>query len=209
MKWIYRIGSIMLLGIKLQFYFMIKTLMGGIIFGIFPAYFGVFKIINTCINERDYDHVYIFNELKKFDKQEFIKMNKIGYLFAIAIYLLVLNIDISRNFVHIRVLHWFILFILLLVISIFLYVTALFTKYDLPIKQYLIQGFLCSIIGILETIAIALGFSIAFGIAYVVPFLAVFLGIPMFMFAHAWFSRHTIARLENRFYKVKEEMETS
>jgi len=83
-KLIYQVGSLLLLGLKLQIYFLLKTLMGGIVLGVFPALFGVFRIITTCINERDIHHAYLGKELKKFDKKEFIKMNLLGYLFTFA-----------------------------------------------------------------------------------------------------------------------------
>ena len=181
--------------------------MGGVVFGVFPALFGVFKIITTCMNEKDIHHVYLQKELKTFDKQEFMKMNLIGYLLACLIYILVVNLQISRYYVQIRALHWFILFVLMLTISIALYIVALFTKYDLPLRQYFIQSFLCSIIGIFETIAIAIGVSLAIGVGLVIPPVSFFLGIPLIIFPHAWFSRATIARLEKIFYKRKDDEE--
>lgn len=203
MKTIYTIGSLLLLGLKLQVYFLIKTLMGGIVLGIFPAFFGTFRILWECMSEQDIHHVYLKKELKKFDKKEFIKVNIIGYIFAVIIYILVLNMQISRYFIQINILHWFILFVLILIISIAIYVIALFTKYDLPIRQYIFQGFLCSIVGIFETIAIFLGFGLAIGIGFVIPPISFFIGIPLVILPHAWFSRAAVARFERVFYKKK------
>jgi len=205
MKIMYTIGSLLLLGLKLQVYFLLKTLMGGIVLGIFPAFFGMFRILWRCIDEKDVHHVYLKKELKKFDKKEFIKMNIIGYIFAVFIYILVLNMYISRYFIQVNILHWFILLILILIISMGLYAVALFTKYDLPISQYIFQGFLCSIVGIFETIAIFLGFGIAIGISLAVPPIGFFLGIPLIILPHAWFSQATVARFERVFYKVQED----
>jgi len=161
------------------------------------------------MNEKDIHHVYLGRELKKFDKSEFIKMNLLGYLFALVIYILTLNLQISRHYIQVRVLHWFILFILILIISMALYATALFTKYELPIQQYIIQGFLCSILGIFETIAIALGVGIAIGIGSMIPPISFFVGIPLVIFPHAWFSRATVARLERVFYKAQKNEEST
>lgn len=204
MRIMYQVGSLLLLGLKLQVYFLLKTLMGGVVFGVFPAFFGVFRIITICIAERDIYHVYLGKELKKFDKKEFIKTNCLGYIFAFCMYLLLLNLWVVQNYLQVRIFHFFTLFLIALSVSVFLYVVALFTKYELPIRQYFFQGFLCSIIGILETIAIALGFSIAIGLAYVLPVVGFFLGIPFLMFPHAWFSRSAVARFERVFYKIKE-----
>lgn len=201
MKAIYQVGSLLLLGLKLQIYFLLKTCMGGIVLGIFPAFFETFRILRQCMNERDIHHVYLIKELKKFDKKEFVKMNILGYLFTFFIYLQVLNLQISRYIIQIRLLHWFILFVLILTTSMWLYVVALFTKYDLPIRQYVLQGFLCSIVGILETIAIILGIGIVMGLGLMVPSVGFFLGIPLLMVPHAWFSQAVIVRLERVFYK--------
>ena len=207
MKVIYQLGSLLLLGLKLQLYFLLKSLMGGIVLGIFPAFFGTFRIIWECIRERDIHHVYLVKELKKFSKQEFIKMNLLGYLLAFFIYILVLNMQISRHFLQVRILHWFILFVLILTVSVALYVVALFTKYDLPIGQYILQGFLCSIVGIFETIAIILGIGIAIGLGFVIPPISFFLWIPLLILPHAWFSQAAVARFERVFYKVQESEE--
>jgi len=208
MKLLYQVGSLLMLGLKLQVYFIIKMLMGGIVLGVFPAFFGTFRIINECMNEKDIHHVYLKKELKKFDKQEFIKINKLGYLLVFLIYIVVLNLLISRQHLQIGVLHWFIMFILALVLSISLHAVAIFTKYDLPIRQYLIQGLLCSIIGIFETIAIAIGIGLAIGLGLVIPPISFFLGIPLIIFPHAWFTRASIARLERVFYEKKIEIES-
>ena len=177
--------------------------MGGIVLGVFPALFGVFRIITTCINERDIHHAYLGKELKKFDKKEFIKMNLLGYLFTFCIYILSLNLWVAQNFLQVRIFYFFTLFLIILVISIFLYVIALFIKYELPIRQYIIQGFLCSIVGFLETIAIALGIGLSIGIALVIPSISFFVGIPLMVLPHAFFSQAAIARFEKIFYKPK------
>jgi len=207
MKLVHQLGSLILLGLKLQIYFLLKTLMGGIVLGIFPAFFGVFRIITECINERDVHHVYLGKELKKFDKKEFIKMNILGYLLLVCMYILTLNLWIVQNYLQVEVFRWFTVFLLIVVSSVTIYVAALFTKYDLPIRQYILQGFLCSIVGILETIAIALGIGLSIGIALVAPSISFFLGIPLLILPHAFFSRAAVARFERVFYKFKEDEE--
>jgi len=207
MKLVYQLGSMLLLGLKLQIYFLLKTLMGGIVFGIFPAFFGVFRIITECINERDIHHVYLGKELKKFDKKEFVKMNILGYLLLACMYILTLNLWVVQNYLQVGIFRWFTVFLLIVVASVTIYVIALFTKYDLPIRQYILQGFLCSIVGILETIAIALGIGLSIGIALVVPSISSFLGIPLLILPHAFFSQAAVARFERVFYKFKEDEE--
>ena len=202
MKLLHQIGTIMLLGMKLQVYFLLKTLMGGIVLGIFPAFFGSFRIITKCITERDVEHMYLLKELKQFNKKEFIKTNLLGYIFLIWTYILMVNIWVSQYFFEVRIFNWFTIGFLILTASIALYVVALFTKYELPIKQYILQGFLCSIIGILETVAIVLGIGIATGLAIAVPLIGFSMGIPLLILPHALFSRVVITRLERVFYKM-------
>lgn len=204
MKILQQIGTLLLLGLNLQSYFVLKTLMGGVILGVFPAIFGMFRVITMCLNERDIHHFYLFKELKKFDKKEFIKMNIIGYLFLIVIYILLLNLWVARYFLGLPIFQILTWFLIGLTTSIFLYTIALFNKYELPIRQYIFQGFLSSIVGILETVAIALGMGIVIGIALVIPSISFFLGLPLLMLPHAWFSQAVVARLERVFYKDEE-----
>jgi len=201
MKYLYLIGSLLVLGIKIQLYFLLRTFKGGIIFGIFPAVFGCFRIATKCINDKDISHVYLKAELEKENKEENVKINILGYIFAFAFAVVAVNMQISRELIQINVLHWFLLAIALIIISMWIYVIALFTKYELPIKQYILQSFLCSITGIVETIAIFLAIGIATALGLTVPPLSFFLGAGMVVLPHAWFARNAIARFERVFYK--------
>jgi uncharacterized membrane protein YesL len=74
-------------------------------------------------------------------------------------------------------------------------------KYDLPIKQYFLQGFLASLTCIFETLAILIGMSVAVAVCMVLPPLAAFGSIGVIMIPWAWFSIASITRFENLFYK--------
>ena len=81
-----------------------------------------------------------------------------------------------------------------------LFVVALYNKYELPVSQYLFQAFLGSIVNILESIAIIIGLGVATGLAMLIPPLGFFAGVSLFMFPHVWFARRGIERFERLFY---------
>jgi len=200
-KFIQKVGSFLLAGIKLQIYFFLTSLKGGIVLGVFPALLGVFKILQRCLVERDFDHIFLGVELKKWDKSEFWHINALGWLFLALLFVLSFNLRFAEEIIHNGLFHVFTLVVLIIHLIISFNVFALFAKYRLPFKQYLLQGFLCALFGLPETIAFVFGMSLAFGLSLTIPPLGFFLGIPFMMLPYAWFTLTSVKRFELKFYQ--------
>ncbi|MCL1950572.1 MAG: DUF624 domain-containing protein [Turicibacter sp.] len=201
MKAIYKLGTLMMHGLNLQFYFLVKLLQGGIVLGFFPAILSVYRLIQRALVE-DAPPAFKFREAaNKFDKREFLVMNVLGFGFTVVFLLLWLNLRISAEVIRNWFFHGLTLLIMAILISTFLHMIPVIGKYELPIRQYILQGFLCSIVGFFETLAIIVGMAFAAGIGLLVPPVGFFMGVPLIIFPHVWFSRHSIRRLESIFYK--------
>lgn len=204
MKTLLNLGHLILHGIKIQAYFIARLVTGGILFGFFPALFGSYRILTKSIEDKVIYDFNFKNELKYFDKKEVVEINKIGYLYGVYLYVVVTSLNFSRGHIGIRPIHWLLVTILLVAIASFIYTISIYTKYNLTIKQYVYQGFLCSITGIFETIAIFLGMSIMLGLSLTLPVVGVFVSVPLMILPHAWFGRTAVLRFVSVFYKVDE-----
>lgn len=207
MKYLQIFGNLLIFGLKFQAYFFLRVLKGGIIFGIFPAMFGSYKLLTKCLNDKDMSHVSIKQALSDETKSELIKMNILGYGFAFVFYLLGVNLLISRTFIGIDALHWFLIAVIVLMVSLWIYVVVLFTKYELPLRQYILQSFLCSVLGIIETIGIVVTFGFATALVVTIPPLGVFFGVVLITLPHAWFGRTALRRFERVVYQHKTQEE--
>ena len=202
MKMLEKIGNLLLLGLKLQTYFLIRTLRGGIILGIFPAFFDLFRIIGDCAKQQNADTFSLSQGFKRFERNDFRQTNLLGFLFLGICYILSLNLWVSRHYFPSGLFRIFTWALLAAVVSIALYVVPLYLKYELPLNQYIHQAFLCGVVGIFETVAIALGTGLALGLALRVPFIGLAMGIPLLILPHAWFSRAAVERFEKRLLNI-------
>jgi len=202
---IYTIGAIVIFGMKLQLYFLQRVLKGGIIFGIFPGILVLYRVISLCLEAQTIDDITPSIEMKKLTKKEMIQVNMLGYMILGLSFILLLNRQFSIHFIRSPLLHYFILFVLLLTLATGLYMIPLLAKYELPMKQYILQSFLLCCISIFDIVAILLGTIFALIVAVIFPPIAFFTGIPLVMLPYVWFSRMSIRRLEVVIYKQKNE----
>ena len=195
------IGNLMVFGIKLQFYFLYRVFLGGIIFGIFPGFLFIYRVINSCFEEKMISHLDLKVESQRLEKVEILKVNISGFLVLLLLWILGINLQVSRFLIESPVLRFLTVLSLMLILNTSLYILPILSKYELPVKQYFFQSFLLGIISILDSIAIILGMSIAFAIGFVIAPLGFFAGIPLIFIPYVWFSRASINRLEVVLYK--------
>jgi len=203
MEKIYNIGALIVFGVKLQIYVLYNILRGGIILGIFPSFLFLYRVINSCFDEKMISHLDIKQEARLLGSGEKIKVNVIGYTYSILIYVFIINLQISRIFIQLPALRFVTFLLLISTISTGLHSLPILSKYELPLKQYFIQASLLSAISIFDTIAILVGMSLAFAIGMVIPIIGFFAGFPFIFVPYVWFSRASIVRLETMLYKGK------
>lgn len=198
---LYDVGNLIVFGIKIQLYFLLRILLGGIIFGIFPAFLFLYRVIHSCFDERSISHIDLSKEIKRVEKKEMVKINIIGYVCSLLLYILTLNIQISRLFIGSRQLNIVTLVLIVSVIATSLHALPILSKYELPVRQYFLQAFLLSVISIFDTLAMVIGMFLAFALGLIIPPLGLFAGFPLLFIPYVWFSRSSIVRLEAVLYK--------
>jgi len=205
MRKIQLIGDLMLLAIKLQIFFFYRVLKGAIIFGIFPGFLFVYRVLNDCIEQKSISHISLRNEVSRLSKDEIVKINILGFGFSIFLWIIGLNRQVIRLYMAAPVLNFLTLLMLIITICTLIYILPILSKYELPITQYLYQAFLLSFISIIDTVAIIFGVAIVAIIAFVFPPFALFMSIPLVFTPYVWFSRNAVKRLENVLYKKIED----
>jgi len=200
MKSIYKFGSLFVFGMKLQLIFFLKMLKGGVIFGIFPAILTLYRILSFSVEEKTLQIIHIKEELDNVSKKEFMQVNIFGWLSMLMIFLLGMNFYISENFIKIPAFHFLTILMLVLVIGTSLYLLPILAKYELPMKQYILQAFILNIISIFDSIAIFIGIFIAL-VFCLLPPIGFFAGIPLILLPYVWFTKSSMKRLETVIYK--------
>lgn len=202
---LYDVGNFIIFGIKVQLYFLFAVIKGGIIFGIFPGFLLVYRIVLNCIDERSITHVGLLDQMEKIQKNEKMKSNVIGYISAILLVILTFNLQISNVFFQSVQFNILTLVLMVAIVATTLHTLPILSKYELPIKQYFLQAFLLSIISIFDTLAMIIGMILAAIFGFIIPPLGLFAGIPLIFIPYVWFSKSAIKRLETVLYKMKEE----
>ncbi|WP_066191414.1 MULTISPECIES: YesL family protein [Gracilibacillus] len=182
-RWYMRVGNLGFNLIVLNMLWVIFTLLGLVVFGLFPATVALFSVLRKMILE-DEDTA-IFSEFVKQYKTEFKGANKIGYVvFLVGLFLLIdfrIIQNISQSNVQV------ILFNLTLVIGVFyliaaLYIFPVFVHFQLKWSQYFQYACIITIARPIQTIMlIALITGLIF-LYMLVPSLVLVLGMSLMSF---------------------------
>lgn len=190
-----RIGEWLLRLVQLQCYWVFYTLKGGVIFGIFPATGTVFEIVYRWLNEPR-EEVDIKEVFTGFYGKNSKTLNQLGYILTGALGIIILDLQISKQFIHLYLLHYFLVALFILILGTSLYVFPIFSRYELSTINYLKQAFFFFFTNIPETIAMLLGFFLVIIIVTFLPILAVFGGVPLFSLPISWFAYQAMKKVE-------------
>lgn len=192
-----KIGEWLLKLLQLQVFWVLYTLKGGVVLGVFPATGTVFKIVYQWLSEPQKE-VVISHFFSGFYRQNVKVLNQLGYSLAAVLGIIILDLKISQQFIHFYVLHYFLVALLILVLGTALYIFPVYSRYELSMINYLKQAFLLFFTNILETIAMLLGFLLVIIIVTFLPVLAVFAGVPLFCLPISWFAYQGMKKVELR-----------
>ena len=121
----YTVGEFLLTLIKLQFYWIVFTLKGGIILGIFPATALVIDYYLQSFNHTPFTLSY--QSLNQKWRAYLKETNILGYLMTGVLAVLYLDLRISQHFIGSTFLHFFLIFLAMFSFwYLFICVTKLF-----------------------------------------------------------------------------------
>ena len=198
----YTVGDWMILGLKLQIYVILRTLRGGVVWGLFPAMLGTFRTVQRCLSER-HTQVTIQEMITRESISEVKLMNQLGYLFGPVLVVLFINYEIARLLPDMWLLQAFLSVVMAFVASMWLSAIMLVNKYELPLGQTIYQSFLASVLGVVESIAIGLAMFLMMVTGVAIPPVSFFMGAAALSLPHVWFSRSALARFERVVYQYK------
>lgn len=199
---IYNIGDWLGKLIYLHFLWILFTVAGLGIFGVFPATAAVYSQMYQWIKEGT--DMPIFKSFYEVYKQNFLKSNGLGIILISAFAFLYIDIRISRQFIQSYPVHYFLLTLgfILLVISIYLF--TIFNRYDLSVLQHFKQAFLIAVASPFETIAMILSLIILIYIFSHLPVLLFLMGTSMIIFPLVWFGYRACLKVEEQSSKYNE-----
>ncbi|RKL66855.1 hypothetical protein CR203_13570 [Salipaludibacillus neizhouensis] len=161
----------------------IFSLLGLIIFGLFPATAALFSVLRNLIMETDdlstLEVIRLF--WSKF-KSEFLKSNLVGFILSICGFILYLDIrvlqQLDNNLFHVSlsIVTFVIGFVYLL---IFLYIFPVFVHFDLKVLQYPKHAFILAIGRPLKTIVMMIVLAIVIFLYTILPGLIPVFGVSL------------------------------
>ncbi|HEY4538299.1 MAG TPA: DUF624 domain-containing protein [Erysipelothrix sp.] len=194
MKVTYKIGQVLLDLIKLQLYWLLFTLKGGVILGLFPATTVVLDYSLQYFDKKPFALKYdVLNEKWK---AYFKDTNILGYVMLVIVGILYVDLRISQHFIQSVVIHYFLIFILIIAFGTFIYVFPSYIRYEMPTLKHIKQAFLLLITNIFDVIAIALGLWLVTWLIVFIPALSLIAFIPLLSIPIAWFSLISMKKIE-------------
>lgn len=193
----YVLGQRMIDGLYLQFLFILYTLRGGIVLGVFPALAAVFQVIYLFII-RGKDQVKIPVSFKEFYFKYFKMSNYLGYTMLGLCLFLAFDLRISKLYIQSPVIHYGLILILILVFGACLFVFPTLCRYELSYKQYVRQAVGLFFTNLTESIAMLIGAFLVIGLYVAFPILLIIAGVPLFVFPVMWFALQGMKKIEGK-----------
>ena len=150
---IYKICRKIMNLVYLNFLWIFFSILGLLIFGVFPATVALFSVCRQLIRGDEDIHITTFFWTTY--KKEFIKANSFGVIFMIFYF--ILYIDFFMIFQwggFLQYLFWPLVLITLILIMITVFFFPVYVHFQLSYWQYFKQAFLCSVVSPMAIIAI-------------------------------------------------------
>lgn len=190
-EWIMRLAYANLLWI-------LFTIMGLGIFGVFPSTVGLFAVVRKWVmGETD---IPVFKTYWKVFRDEFGKGNLLGYIFLIIGYVIYIDLRFfqSHHSIIFLILSYFMIILAFLFILTMLYFIPVYVHFDLKKYQYLKQAFLIVILQPFGTILMVLGALAVYYLMTYVPGLIPFFSASLMTYVLMWIAYRVFDRLEKK-----------
>ncbi|MEC6746954.1 DUF624 domain-containing protein [Marinilactibacillus sp. XAAS-LB27] len=179
----------------LQLFFILYTLKGGIILGIFPSIAAIYKYFiklftdqGTVISIRK-----IFIETWN---SKFAVSNKVGYTLLAGFGFLYFDLRVNESVIRSSLLHTLLLVCIFLLGFITVYTFTVMVGHNLSYEQTIKQAFYVSLSTPVFTIAALLGLMLSYEIIKFLPFLGIFFGTPLLILPIIWFTFNGLKKID-------------
>lgn len=191
----YRLGTFLILLLKLQFFWLLTLLKGGIIFGFFPATAIIFQVFLFLFTNKEVPQELV-SWYKKTTKRQFKAINRLGFFYSGILLFLWFDLRIATHFLRHSFVHLSLLLFVCLFILAGFYLLPVFLRYQLTFSQYFIRVFLLMFLNPFQTLAMVISSILTTALVFWCP-LFCFLAVPLFLFPIGFFTFQAMQRGEN------------
>lgn len=203
MGFIYRAAEWIMRLAYVNFLWLLFTIMGLIVFGLFPSTVGVFTVARQWI-KRDTE-IPVWHTYWQAYKKEFVKANIVGYVFAVIGYIVYLDMkffQLQGGMLFVILSYAFlIVFIIYMVMALFLF--PVYVHYELKTLQYLKQTFFIVMLRPLDVLFAVAGFIAVYYLMLFVQVLMLFFGMSVMAVVLMWIAYRSFHKLEIKIEKQK------
>jgi uncharacterized membrane protein YesL len=176
----------------------IFTIVGGVIFGFFPATIAMFSIVRKWL--QGHSDAPIFTTFWSFYRKEFMRSNLLG-LFIVGmgmlimtnIYFMQVNMNDLLKITYIPLFVFMLLFFLVL-----LFIFPAYVHYDVKVTHVIKNAFLIMLVSPLQTVMIIICLVSVYFVMQAIPALAFIFGGSTYAFITMWLCLHAFNKVKER-----------
>lgn len=191
LEWITRLAY-------LNFLWVVFSLLGGILFGFYPATTSMFAVCREWLKGNT--DLPLFKTFWDFYKKDFVKSNLLGLFISVLLLFIVLDIfyiqsspDQQLNWTYIP------LFAFMLLFTLFLfYLFPVFVHYDIKVPHVIKNAFFLMLVNPAATAVITLCLVSLFFIMILLPALAFLFGGSLYAFITMWMAMHAFNKTHEK-----------
>lgn len=189
LEWITRFAYLNILWI-------VFTLAGAILFGLYPSTTAMFAVVRKWL--RGHSDLPVFSTFWSYYKKDFWKSNHLGIYTSTIVLLIVIDLFYIQSGasslmtgIHIPIFVCILLFIFLL-----FYLFPVFAHYELPVRSIYKQAFLMMLISPIQLFLMVICLAAFLVIISIFPALAFIFGFSFYSFITTWLASTSFRRLE-------------
>ena len=181
----------------LQLFWIIYSIKGLLVLGIFPASLAAVRVIYKWFDTQEFDFS-IHETFKIAYREGFKKANIVGFLSLFVVVILYVDLRISNVFIQSIFLHTMLLFFSFAVLSVGLYLFTVMSRYEYTVRQVFKQSFFVALATPINTLAASVALVLSVSLLSNFLFLAVFFAVPIILFPIVWFTYNGILTAETK-----------
>ncbi|SDM55839.1 YesL family protein [Sediminibacillus halophilus] len=161
--------------VKTNFTWWIHILMGGIVFGFFPATLALFATVRRW-TRGDFDFP-VWSSFHHCYRKHFWKVNGLGMIYLLVGIFIFIDILLANKVPGVLavIVYFFLSFLFLIYLLSFTYFFSVYVHFQLPFKEYLKQPFIIMLISFKQNVLILIGITLIGYFIYQMPGLIPFL----------------------------------
>lgn len=181
----------------LQLFWILYSIKGLLVLGIFPATFATVQVIYKWFEDKAAD-LSIHETFKTSYTESFKQANSVGYISLLVVGILYVDLRISNVFIQSIFLHTMLLFFSFAVLSVGMYLYTVMSRYDYSVKHVFKQSFYVALATPINTLAAGVALVLAVALLSNYRFLTIFFGVPIILMPIVWFTYSGILAAESK-----------